>query len=317
MRQLTASRLLLAARRNSCKLPIATPMKRVDLWRTASVVLVLFALAWIIGHQSRSRRDQHVSSAPTNQPLVAPFASSSSVPGDNVGEVRSPATNKPSLVAAADASVPVAEMPKRSGPKIWPDDFKPTHTIVIPDPVHPKSGLMEHIINPGDELEFLLDHTWVFCVQEPSLSVFEIAVNRGSGFFIWSNSQINRQPRTTSTIVVRYRLKHAQSQTLKFQVEHKEERGALADFSENRWKHFTNDCQHTLTNIVTVTEADIGRMITLSATVEQPCIINLQGNVKMVPDWNDAEYVNYSYGDQRYEAIYQNVGHLIPLVAIG
>src|ERR1043166_741018 len=94
MRQLTASRLLLAARRNSCKLPIATPMKRVDLWRTASVVLVLFALAWIIGHQSRSRRDQHVSSAPTNQPLVAPFASSSSVPGDNVGEVRSPATNK-------------------------------------------------------------------------------------------------------------------------------------------------------------------------------------------------------------------------------
>lgn len=137
----------------------------------------------------------------TSHPRTAQRMSNNTVPQPPQPATVTPAVRPPNPLAPSIA-------------RIWPADYKPTKTIVIPDPEHPTTGALSDRLRPGDDFEMIFAPLWTFNPQKLPEAT-EMVMDEGDGFkslqqIIEAHKQISAQQGQTWFLnkrTVRFRLK--------------------------------------------------------------------------------------------------------------
>lgn len=126
-------------------------MKAVETWKTRTVLGILSVIAIVVNVSLR-----------TKIPLTY-------LPIESARTPSIPAPSAPITAQTSETKKP--EPPKEAPPvvaarpKIWPDEFQPTQTIRIPDPVRPATGVMDVTFRPGDDIKFEAAQWWTVRFQ--------------------------------------------------------------------------------------------------------------------------------------------------------
>ena len=122
-------------------------MKKIDPRHAVAFIVGLVVIAILM--ERTARRPEGNNRPQSFLPIQHPVSARPSTPDTGV---------RPSIPTPAP-------QPKPSAPiaRIWPADYKPTKTIVIPDPEHPTTGALSDTLRLGDDFEMIFaqqGQTW-------------------------------------------------------------------------------------------------------------------------------------------------------------